>query len=119
MKSVKKGTVPQKPRKKGRARPADSVAALAAEIGKSLQNVAAQGLAAYTPIVDDILSSQCRDTHHIEQTLDGLLGFCYDSKALLLYKKLCRYYYDIDPAATAFHVYAYRDMWDSDHEDLP
>ena len=32
----------------------------------------------------------------------------------MLFKKLCRYYWDIDPIATAGHINAYRDMWDSD-----
>jgi hypothetical protein len=33
---------------------------------------------------------------------------------LLLYKKLCRHYYAIDPAASAAYVHAYREMWDSE-----
>ncbi len=36
-------------------------------------------------------------------TLDGLLDFCFDPEALLLYRKLCRYYFTIDPVATAFY----------------
>ncbi len=36
----------------------------------------------------------------------------FDSAMLRLYKKLCRYYFKIDPEATASYVYAYRDMWD-------
>lgn len=30
-----------------------------------------------------------------------------------MYKKLCRHYWDIDPAATADYVNAYREYWDS------
>ena len=76
-------------------------------------------MAEYAPIVDAIVRNHVRDARHIERTLDGLLGFCFDPKALLLYKKLCRHYFTIDPAATAFYVRAYREMWDSDPEAQP
>lgn len=34
------------------------------------------------------------------------------------YAPICRYYYALNPAATADYVFAYRDMWDSDGESL-
>lgn len=76
-----------------------------------LQRQAAQQ---YQPVVDDILRTRSRDTEHIEHTLDRLLGFCGDETVLQMYKKLCRHYWDIDPAATAYYVNAYREYWDSD-----
>ena len=33
-------------------------------------------------------------------------------EGLALFKTLCRYYWDIDPSATAAYVHAYREMWD-------
>jgi hypothetical protein len=30
-----------------------------------------------------------------------------------LYRRLCRHYFAIDPAATAFYIHTYREMWDS------
>jgi hypothetical protein len=33
---------------------------------------------------------------------------------LLLYKKLCRYYWKINPQATADYINYYREMWDND-----
>lgn len=98
---------------------ADSLVASIGELAKATQCLAAQAVEAYAPVVDSILRSQCQDIHHIEQTLDGLLGFCFDPNALLLYKRLCRYYYDIAPSAASSYVHAYRDMWDSDKEDRP
>ena len=68
----------------------------------------------YKPVVDDILRIRSRDTQHIEHTLDGLLDFCGHEPVLQLYKKLCRHYWDIDPAATADYINAYREYWDSD-----
>ncbi|MCB1968082.1 MAG: hypothetical protein KDI64_19135 [Candidatus Accumulibacter sp.] len=81
---------------------------------KDLQQQAAQQ---YLPIVDDILRTCSRDTRHIEHTLDGLLNFCGDESVLRMYKNLCRHYWEIDPAATAYYVNAYREYWDSDEQE--
>ena len=83
-------------------------------LAASLQALDQQAVGQYTPIVEGIVRSRTRDTRHIEHTLDGLLGFCCYDPALLLYKKLCRHYWDIDPAATASYINAYRNMWDSE-----
>jgi hypothetical protein len=65
----------------------------------------------YEPMVDVIIRTGCRDVQRIEQTLGGLLDFaCYDP-VLAMFKRLCRYYWDIDPHATAAYVNAYRDLW--------
>ena len=68
----------------------------------------------YRPIVDDIIRSGRRDVREIEQTLDGLLSFAGSDTCLPLFRRLCRYYWDIDPVAAAEHVLAYREMWDSE-----
>ena len=44
-----------------------------------------------------------------------MLDFGFDDRILVLFKKLCRYYYAIDPEATASYVYSYREMWDKDY----
>ena len=79
-----------------------------------MRDLQRQATQQYLPVVDDILRTRSRDTQRIEDTLDGLLDFCGDEPALQLYKKLCRHYWDIDPAATADYVNAYREYWDSD-----
>jgi hypothetical protein len=73
----------------------------------------------YMPVVEAILQSQSCDAEHIEHTLDDLLSFCGYEPTLSLYKKLCRHYYKINPAATVAYVYAYRDLWDSATEIEP
>jgi len=50
--------------------------------------------------------------------LDGILDFCFDADMLLLYKKLCRYYFNIDPVATVSYINFYREMWDSDNREI-
>jgi hypothetical protein len=82
----------------------------------SMQHLARRAVKEYAPIVDSLVQSGAADSHEVERTLDGLLAFCFDAEALQLFKRLCRAYFLIAPEAAAFHVYAYRDMWDSDEE---
>jgi hypothetical protein len=71
----------------------------------------------YRPVVDDILRTGSRDVQHIEHTLDGLLDFCGHAPVLLLYRQLCRHYWQIDQVATAFYINSYRERWDSDEPE--
>ena len=75
-----------------------------------------QALAVFTPVVEQILRERSRDVRHIEQTLDGLLGFCGNDAMLLVYRRLCRHYFDIDPGATVDYIAMYHDMYESDDE---
>ena len=81
---------------------------------RDLDDLQRQAAQEYKPVVDDILRTRSRDVRHIEHTLDRLLDFCGHEPVLQLYKKLCRHYWDIDPAATADYINAYREYWDSD-----
>jgi hypothetical protein len=67
----------------------------------------------YRPVVDDILRTGSRDAHHIEHTLDGMLDFCGHAPVVLMYRQLCRHYWQIDPAATAYYIKTYRERWDA------
>lgn len=80
-----------------------------AKIFIGLEEAAAR---AYAPIVEDIINSRSRDDREIHRALDGMLGFCGNQSMLLLYKKLCRYYLPINPAATADYIQFYREQWD-------
>ena len=71
---------------------------------------------AYKPEVERLINEQIKDENTIEHLLDGLLDFCSDSNMLLLYKQLCRYYWNINPQATAEYINFYREMWDNDNE---
>ncbi|MEI8373539.1 MAG: hypothetical protein WCJ35_11995 [Planctomycetota bacterium] len=86
-------------------------------IAKRFQSLNKRAVREYTPVVEGILRSRSRDIRHIEHTLDGLLDFCGYEPALLLYKRLCRHYWEIDPVATASYVFAYREMWDSEETE--
>ena len=97
----------------------DSYPALLESMSKladTLRDLNRQAVREYAPLVESILRSQSRDIRHIEQILDGLLGFCGYEPALLLYRKLCRSYFELDPAAAVSYVNAYREMWDTESE---
>ena len=82
------------------------------ELGKESQRLARVAVHQYSAEVEVIMKVQSRDPIRIERCLDGMLDFCFDDGMLELYKKLCRYYFDIDPEAAVSYVNAYREMWD-------
>ncbi len=88
------------------------VGAIAEEMRK-LQTLA---VAQYTPVVDAIIATRCHDTSHIEHTLDRLLDVADHPAGLKLFKRLCRYYYPIAPAATADYIHAYREIWGTEEK---
>jgi hypothetical protein len=87
-----------------------AIVALACELSALNQ----QAFVVYEPVVDAIIGGRCTDVSHIEHTLDGLLDFAGSEGGLRLFTTLCRYYWQIDQAATAVYVNAYRNMWDND-----
>jgi hypothetical protein len=79
---------------------------------KSARKLAPVAVRQYSAEVEAILKDQIRDSRRIERCLDGMLDFCFDQKMLALFKKLCRYYFNIAPEASVSYVNAYREMWD-------
>ena len=86
------------------------------ELAAGLQALHRLAVEQLTPIVEVILRSRSRDVRHIEQTLDRLLDHCCNDPALLLYRRLCRHYWEIDPVATVSYINAYRELWDTTDE---
>ena len=75
------------------------------EIAQACSRLARQAEKRYALEVNDVLRTRCRDPRHIEHLLDGMLDFGFDAAMVRLYKKLCRYYFEINPKATASYVY--------------
>jgi hypothetical protein len=69
--------------------------------------------------VDAIIQSGEQSTQRIEHQLDDMLSLCCDPDMLLTFKRLCRYYYGLDPVATAGYAQAYREMWDMADDVVP
>ena len=86
-------------------------------LAESLRGIQELAVAQYTPVVETIIATRSRDVSHIQHTLDHLLDFACHPAGLVLFKSLCRYYYTIDPAATADYVNFYREMWDSEEKE--
>ena len=77
-----------------------------------IQGLSGKAVIEYGREVERIVKTNCRDKREIERSLDGMLDFCFDPKMLELYRKLCRFYYDIDRDVAIRYVHYYRDMWD-------
>ena len=87
------------------------------KLARGAQKLAREAAQQYSAEVEAILKAQSRDSRRIERCLDGMLDFCFDDEMLVIFKKLCRYYFDIDPEATVSYVHAYREMWDEQKAD--
>lgn len=79
---------------------------------KDIQRLAKKAVKDYTADVEAILKERSCDSKRIESCLDGILEFCFDDEMLGLYKKLCRYYYNIDAETTVSYINLCREMWD-------
>lgn len=82
------------------------------DVAKKIQILSKKAIVEYGREVEGILKTNCREKRNIERVLDGMLDFCFDHKMLELYRKLCRFYYDINQGAATRYVHYYRDMWD-------
>jgi hypothetical protein len=68
----------------------------------------------YKPQVAHLIDTNVKDDATIQRLLDRLLDHACNDEVLVLYKKLCRYYWDINPQATVDYVNFYREMWDNE-----
>src|SRR3972149_1785166 len=89
------------------AQPFEDLVKSISKIAGATKRLARKAEQEYMPEVENVLRTQCRDPQRIERLLDGLLDFGFDDAMVRLYKKLCRYYFTIDPEATVSHVKAY------------
>ena len=83
----------------------------------SIQELCWRAVKEYTPEVNAVIIEKIIDYVHIEHLLDGMLDFCFNEDMLNLFKKLCRYYYHINPEGTISYINAYRELWDNDYND--
>ena len=90
----------------------DALLADISEIAKSLNALGETAAAVYEPIVNDLINLRSKDNMEIQRTMDYLLDFCGNQAVLQLFKKLCRYYYYLDPAATSDYIGFYMEQWE-------
>jgi hypothetical protein len=89
------------------------------QLARQFKDLEHQVVAVYEPVVNAIVASRCTDVNQIEQTLDELLDFAGGDGGLRLFKSLCRYYWQIDQAATASYIHSYRDTWHNEESNIP
>ena len=85
---------------------------------KSIAFLHQQAYYDYKPQVDYIITTKITDDLTIQHVLDNLLDHACNNEVLILYRRLCRYYFDINPAVTVDYINYYREMWDDDQNDL-
>lgn len=87
------------------------------ELAESIKKNTQEAFEIYEVQVDRIYRNKVKDEKEIERVIEVLLDYCYDDKMLLLFKRLCRYYYEINPIATYEYVNIYRELWDEEPLD--
>ena len=84
---------------------------------ESIQPLISQNLSLLTDQVDSIIKSREKSGSKIERLLDALLDYAgMSDEGLVLFKRLCRYYYGINPRITAEYISIYRDLYDLEEE---
>ena len=83
---------------------------------EQMQKLTHTALIEYSAEVNKIIESKTTIQNQIENVLDGMLDFCHDDEMLFLFKKLCRYFYKINPKITAEYANIYREIWDNEYE---
>lgn len=83
------------------------------ELAEKIASLQLQAVIELTPQVQDIIASGSQDIVRIERTLDLLLDSACTDEGLLLFKILCRHYWEIDTVSTAGYINAYREIWDT------
>ena len=69
--------------------------------------------------IEDIIRNNLSDNMQIERKLDEMLDillFYENDDTLLTFRKLCNYYFDINPQATLYYINYYREQ--NDPEDV-
>jgi len=81
---------------------------------RQVQSLAKDAVLLIEPQVNQVIRSRVTDSKQIEVLLDKLVDYAgMDQKGLILFKRLCRYYFYIDPESTAEYIDIYRDLYDS------
>ncbi len=89
-------------------------------LAAAINDLQRRQVATLAPLVQSLIHTRTRTAQEIERTLDLLLDCACIPEGLALFKKLCRYSFSIDPAATAGYIDAYRDLWElEDIEEEP
>jgi hypothetical protein len=87
------------------------------DLAESINKITQEAFIIYEPQVQRIYHNKVKDEKEIERVIEALLDHSYDNKILLLFKKLCQYYYKINPEITYEYVMICRNLWDNEYLD--
>ena len=87
------------------------------ELAESINKITEEAFVIYEAQVDRIYRNKVKDEKEIERVIEALLDYSYEDKILLLFKRICQYYYKINPTVTYEYVMIYRDLWDDEYLD--
>lgn len=89
------------------------------EIIKSINNVLSlqdDYLKSIEKDINLIISNKIIDDSRVEKLLDNLLNLLQTDKVLYLFKKICKYYYYINPVLIIEYCYIYNNLYLDDNE---
>ena len=78
---------------------------------EQMKHIHDMAVVAYTPLVDDLCRRKATQ-NEVEWMLDWLLMYAGDDRMLLLYKSVCRAYWQVYPDSIAFYIMEYRKEYD-------
>ena len=87
------------------------------DICKSIIDLNKQRYVIIKDDIENIIRNNIKEDKYIQRTLDGMLDvllFYENADTLLSFKKLCRYYFNINPQATVLYISYYREQNDSE-----
>ena len=88
------------------------------EMAKRIQELNEIRLAIIKPRLENVIRNRITDRKIVEQLFDELIDCAgLSEEGVELFKRLCRYYFPIDPTATAKHICLYRDLYDNDDDE--
>ncbi len=81
------------------------------EIASHIRALNDMAVREYTPLVDYICS-RVASKNEVERILDYLFDFAGNDKILLLYRRVCRHYFQVYPESIAWYIMEYRKEYD-------
>ena len=84
-------------------------------IVESIKNLNEQAFLVYKPIVEDICSGRTVEGKELEKVLDGLVSVCLGDEMLVLFKQVCRKFYNQYPEIITDYVMFYKEMYEGEN----
>lgn len=64
--------------------------------------------------INFIIKNKIKDDNRIQRAIDEILEFLENDEALLLFRRICKYYLKINPEATVHYINYYIEEYDSE-----